>query len=229
MSIDLIIWDCDGVLVDSEVLACGVCAACLTDLGYPLTGEDYVARFAGHSMDSVLRQINAETGQDFTSRYSYPVYQGLVREAFARSLKTFPGLPEILGQMNVKHSIASGSGQRRIRQSLEVTGLAPHFSDHIYSTAIEDYENPAQAIKGKPAPDVFLHAAAQCGIEPEKCLVIEDSTAGITAAKAAGMKVFAFMGGSHITPAWLARIAALTPDAIFTDMRQLPDLVKNWG
>src|SRR5690606_31138399 len=134
---------------------------------------------------------------------------------YRRELRPAPFIAETLDRLTVPFCVASSSGPERIRVSLEVTGLLPRFADRIFSAAMVP--------RGKPAPDLFLHAARELGVPPEQCLVIEDSPAGVRAAQAAGMRVFAYLGGSHVEAAGLAaELAALAPDARLDDMRSLP-------
>jgi HAD superfamily hydrolase (TIGR01509 family) len=139
-------------------------------------------------------------------------------DRFRRELKPIPGVKVALGKLPGRRCIASSSKPERIRLSLSVTGLLNEFEPHIYSASMVE--------RGKPAPDLFLHAARDMGEEPGDCLVIEDSPAGVEAAKAAGMRVFGFTGGSHALAGGLAAaLALLEPDAVFDDMRLLPSLV----
>ena len=138
---------------------------------------------------------------------------------YRRDLKPMAGLIDALAQIKVPACVASSSHMERIRISLSVTGLLERFDPAIFSAAM--------VANGKPAPDLFLHAAQSMGPPPEDCLVIEDSPAGIVAAQRAGMRVFAFVGGGHIGPSGLrAEIEALNPTVIFDDMQTLPRLVE---
>jgi beta-phosphoglucomutase-like phosphatase (HAD superfamily) len=129
-----------------------------------------------------------------------------------------PGVGEALARLPVPRCVASSSSPERIRLSLSLTGLLEMLHPHIYSASM--------VARGKPAPDLFLHAAEKMGVRREDCVVVEDSPAGIDAARRAGMRVFAFTGGSHAAAAGLAdALEGLRPDAIFSDMRLLPDLV----
>jgi HAD superfamily hydrolase (TIGR01509 family) len=134
--------------------------------------------------------------------------------AVRAELAPIPGIDETLAALKVPFCVASSSQPERIRLSLEVTGLLPRFEDRIFSSTM--------VARGKPEPDLFLHAAEQIGFAPADCLVVEDSPAGIRAARAGGMRVVAFIGASHATdPTWRERIAALGPDRVIDDMRDL--------
>ncbi len=220
MPFDLLIWDCDGCLVDSEVLACAVAARCLTDLGYPLTGQDYVNRFAGQTMAATLVALEAETGKAFASRFSLQDFRQQVLALFETALQPTPYVAEALPLLALPMCVASGSSLERNARALALTGLGGYFDKgNLFSAE--------QVERSKPAPDVFLFAAAQMGIAPEKCVVIEDSVTGITAAKAAGMRVLAYLGGSHVSAVWRQRVAAAQPDAMFDDMRALPEMMDH--
>jgi HAD superfamily hydrolase (TIGR01509 family) len=202
-----IIWDCDGVLIDSEILACSCVVDVLTEQGAHITLEDYLHRFMGKSDTQMLAEIS----------FSGPFPQAQVKarrtELFAQHLKAISGIHDVLETSGIPMAVASGSPIERLQSSLGLTGLLKYFGTHIYSTE--------QVKNGKPAPDVFLLAAGKLGIHPKDCLVIEDSPHGVVAAKAADMKVFAFTGGSHITPAIRENLVKAKPDAIFNNMSEL--------
>lgn len=226
MSFDLIIWDCDGCLVDSEVIACEAIAEYFGELGYPLSVEDAIARFVGRNDRDTLAEIEKETGRPFTKLFSKDVYKKKVFEMFEASLKPIAGVAEALERLGGARCIASGSSISRIKYTLELTDLASFFdAQQIFSAAAEDLGPNEPRILGKPAPDIFLHAAERMGFSPAQCLVIEDSAHGIEGAKAAGMAVFAYTGASHATSAWVERLQLAEPHALFKDMRELPGLV----
>lgn len=206
--IKAVIWDCDGVLIDSELIACGVAADVLSEKGKShITAEDYIARFIGMT----ATQIAAEMGLSGT----FPADEIKERQfsAFTEKLKATPGIARVLQNLGLPTAVASGSDLDRLHHTLGITGLRDFFGPHIYS---------ANMVKnGKPAPDIFLYAAEKLGVAPEDCLVLEDSRLGIAGAKAAGMKVFGFSGGSHITPQLLKDLENAAPDAIFSDMSLL--------
>lgn len=219
--IDLIIFDCDGVLVDSEPLAMQVLIAAIGAQGPAITPtmayRDYLGRSLSSISASLLDSHGMPLGQAALTSMRNDLYA-----LYRRELRASPGLPEILGQLKIPFCVASSSQPERIRISLELTGMLDAFEPNIFSATMVQ--------NGKPAPDLFLHAARSMGVAPANCLVIEDSPAGITAARTAGMAVFGYLGGSHIVPAGLAdTIAALRPDRIFNDMHTLPDLVFSLG
>ncbi len=215
--IELIIFDCDGVLVDSEPLAMRVLVAALAAQGIVIPTENAYRDFLGRSMTTIAASVEATHGLPLSPAAHHAMRSDLY-DLYRQELRANPGLPEVLKKLTFPFCVASSSIPERIRLSLELTGLLPFFEDHIYSATMVE--------NGKPAPDLFLHAAAAMHVNPGRCLVIEDSPAGIEAAQAAGMQVFAYLGGGHVVPGGLEKlIQQLNPDAIFSDMHKLPDLV----
>lgn len=188
----LIIFDCDGVLVDSEIIANRVDAEILTHLGYPLTAEDCIKRFTGMNDQSVKQSIFEESGLDLPEDFS----EKARLQAFENELTPLM-LPvlQAISKHKMERCVASNSLRKRVIRSLELTEQIQFFNqEHIFTAA--------QVQKGKPAPDLFLYAATQMGYAPKDCLVIEDSIAGIQAAQAADMDVIAFLGGGHTRFEW---------------------------
>ena len=219
MTIELIIFDCDGVLVDSEPLAMQVLIAAIGAQGPAITPAMAYRDYLGRSLASISASLLDSHGMPLGPAALASMRSDLYA-LYRRELRASPGLPNILEKLDIPFCIASSSQPERIRISLELTGMLAAFEPNIFSATMVK--------NGKPAPDLFLHAARAMGAAPAKCLVIEDSPAGITAARAAGMAVFGYLGGSHIAPAGLAdTIAALHPNRIFNDMHALPDLVRS--
>ncbi len=217
--IRLVIFDCDGVLVDSEPLAMRVLLEGLAEVGYVIDEALAYERFLGRSlasMQAVLRdELGFELSQDRLERMRLQLF-----EAYRRELTPIPGIVATLDRLAIPRCVASSSQTERLRFSLEVTGLLSRFVPHLFSATM--------VARGKPAPDLFLHAAERMAVTPEACLVIEDSAAGIEAAQRAGMRVFAFVGGSHArAAAYRAKLEALAPDLIFDEISRLPELVGN--
>jgi HAD superfamily hydrolase (TIGR01509 family) len=217
----LIIFDCDGVLVDSEPLAMRVLLEALAAVGYDIDEASAYERFLGRSLAVMQTILRSESGFELsTDRLEQMRLQ--LFELYRRELTAMPGISETLDRLTTPYCVASSSLPERIRVSLEVTGLLPRFAPRLFSATM--------VANGKPAPDLFLHAARQTGVAPGACLVIEDSGPGIEAAQRAGMRVFGFVGGSHARrPGYRERLAALKPDLMFDDMRQLPDLIASMG
>lgn len=218
-AIDLIIFDCDGVLVDSEPLAMRVLLAAIAAQGIDVPPEIAYRDYLGRSLASVSASLTNSHGMPLAPA-ALEAMRGDLYDLYRQELQASPGLPEVLAQLETPFCVASSSAPERIRLSLELTGLLPWFEDRTYSASM--------VAQGKPAPDLFLHAAAAMQIAPGRCLVIEDSPAGIIAARRAGMAVFGYLGGSHIAASDLRRsIEALEPDCVFDDMHALPDLVRS--
>lgn len=214
---ELVIFDCDGVLVDSELIASRELAAYLTDLGRPTEAAECLEQFTGLSLQAVGEKVRAHWGvalpADFAARL-----RARDRVAFARDLTAIPGIDAVLDALDaagVGKCVASSGSPEKIRHSLELTGLIGGFDGQLFSAAEVEH--------GKPAPDLFLHACARMSARPESTVVIEDSAAGVAGAKAAGMRVLGFTGGGHCGPGYAVKLSAA--DAVFADMADLPGLL----
>lgn len=184
---DLVIFDCDGVLVDSEELSCRCLSEALGEAGIEMSIERALELFLGRSSAAILDYCRS-AGQPLPANFLVDL-AGRVREVFRSELKPIPGVGAVLADLRPPYCVASSSDLDRVRFSLELTGLATHFGPRLYTSQMVRH--------GKPAPDLFLHAAGRMGADPHRTLVIEDSVSGVTAAKAAGMKVWGFVGGAH--------------------------------
>jgi len=220
VNFDLIIFDCDGVLVDSEVISCRAHADTLTRHGYPITADQVLERFLGRSMHHATIEIETELGRSLPDDFASQTYAEIFR-LFETSLQATPHIAEALAQIRQPVCVASSGPPEKISASLNRTGLYGRFAPHIFSAV--------QVRHGKPAPDLFLFAAERMQTAPEKCLVIEDSVAGIAGAIAAGMPVLGFHGGSHCRPGYGEHLRAAGATAIFDDMRQLPAMIEGFG
>ncbi|HVN50216.1 MAG TPA: HAD-IA family hydrolase [Acidimicrobiales bacterium] len=210
---DLVIFDNDGVLVDSETIANQALAEMLNGYGLDVTWHDCVERYLGSTLGRVRDLVEEELGHpvpaDFEARYRATVYPRL-----AESVQPIPGVVDVLDRLDaagVTACVASSGIHERIRITLTTTGLVDRFEGRMFS---------AQDVgHGKPAPDLFLYAAASMGVAPERCAVVEDAPAGIAAADAAAMTVF---GYAALTPRWLLEGAS---GGVVDDMAQLPGLL----
>ena len=214
---ELVIFDCDGVLVDSEVIALGVMRRRLEEAGLRLTDQETRERFLGRRLDSSLHKIETELGEPLPGTFRDDFSREIL-SAFARELKGVEGVRQAVEGLRTRVCVASSSGHERLRLSLRVAGYETMFAPNIFSAA--------DVAEGKPSPDLFLHAASAMAVKPKDCLVIEDSVAGVVAARAAGMAVFGFVGASHFSP--LDEGTHLTgagAELLFDDMARLPDLV----
>src|SRR5258705_1731057 len=184
---DLIIFDCDGVLVDSEVLSCRCLSETLAIYGLELGLDQALDLFLGRSVTAVFQHYLA-MGRVIPAQFTAEL-RAAVRAAFVSSLGPIEGVKSVLENLRVPHCVASSSDVDRVSFSLALTGLAPHFDTRLYTSQMVAH--------GKPAPDLFLYAAERMQVDPHRALVIEDSVSGVTAGKAAGMTVWGFVGGSH--------------------------------
>ena len=184
---DLIIFDCDGVLVDSEVLSCRCLSDVLAGYGISLGLDQALDLFLGRSMTAVLDHYKT-IGRLDPEQFSAELRAG-VRAAFLSALCPIEGVSSVLEGLHTPYCVASSSDVDRVSFSLSLTGLASHFDGRLYTSQMVE--------RGKPAPDLFLHAAERMQADPGRTLVIEDSISGVTAGKAAGMTVWGFVGGSH--------------------------------
>lgn len=208
---DLVIFDCDGVLVDSEILAVEVDKRILAELGWHLTTEEIVDRFLGKSAATFTSEVEHHLGRDLPADWDAP-YAPWFLDAFESSLRSVEGIEAALDAITTRTCVASSGSHEKIRTTLGLTDLYDRFEGRIFSATEVDH--------GKPAPDLFLHAASRLGVPPERCIVIEDSKYGVRAARAAGMHALGYAGG--LTPAeWLLAEGA----TVFTSMSELPGLL----
>ncbi len=211
----VLIFDCDGVLVDSEPLAMRVLLEGIAEAGLTIPDESGYERFLGKDLASITSLLSETHGVDLTHS-ALERMRVRLHDSFRRELKAMPGIAAALDAIDLPRCVASSSGLDRVLLSLDVTGLRARFEPNIFSAAM--------VARGKPAPDLFLHAAEAMGAHPAACVVIEDSPAGVEAAQRAGMTVFAFAGGTHARrAAHRDALKALEPRLIFDDMRRLPD------
>ena len=214
---DLVIFDCDGVLVDSEVISCRAHAQTLTRHGYPITSDQVFERFLGRSTRQANLEVEADLGRSLPDDFHVQLQDELFRD-FEADLQALPHINEALDAIAQPVCVASSGSHQRMRVSLGRTGLYDRLAPHIFSAS--------QVTNGKPAPDLFLFAAEQMKTDPARCIVIEDSVSGVTAALAAKMSVLGFCGGSHCRPGHADKLRAAGAVTIFDDMRQLPALIR---
>ncbi|MDP2740825.1 MAG: HAD family hydrolase [Pseudorhodobacter sp.] len=189
MAIDLVIFDCDGVLIDSEIISARMLVAELAGLGVEID-LDYVARhFLGRSYPVVMAQIRQEFGLNLPPAFEDHYRQRLLA-AFETGLTIMPHVTEVLDRLALPYCVATSSSPARAERSLRMVGLSDRVGAGLFTASM--------VARGKPAPDLFWHVAAALGADPARCLVIEDSLNGIRAGLAAGMRVWRFTGGSHL-------------------------------
>lgn len=184
-----IIFDCDGVLIDSEILSFAVDEKLLPDYGVTITASELARDFGGVTYGEMIAALNARFGANIEAVSYQERCEAELARTFETDLRVIEGIHDLLANLSVPFALASGSDLARLDQCLSLVGLARFFEDRVFSAE--------QVRRGKPAPDVFLLAAETCGWTPEQCLVIEDSPSGILAAKAAGMQSVGFLGGAH--------------------------------
>jgi HAD superfamily hydrolase (TIGR01509 family) len=196
---ELVIFDCDGVLIDSELLTIGIEVAMLAEAGIAITGDEIIERYCGISMKAMLADLEARfgcsLGEEFAARHAARL--AAICEA---ELRAIAGVETVLDGLAGKICVASSSSPQRLRHTLGLVDLYRRFEPHIFSATM--------VARGKPAPDLFLYAAAQMGAAPARCVVIEDSMPGVTAATAAGMTAIGFVGGGHCGPGHAGRLRA---------------------
>lgn len=214
---ELIIFDCDGVLIDSEVIACRTDAECLSEIGVTISAQEILDRYVGISMTTMLADIQARHGHPLPHDFADTLARR-VATAFDTELRPMDGIEATLTTLAPRKCVASSSASERLRHSLTVTGLLRYFDPHIFSAT--------QVARGKPAPDLFLFAASRMQAAPDTCLVIEDSEAGVRAAVAAGMRVIGFTGGGHCGQGHAERLITAGAAAIFDHMRKLDALLS---
>ena len=207
-----VIFDCDGVLVDTELISNTVLAGLLTDAGLPTTLELCLRDYRGRSLTSVMELAVQRHGgalpQDIPERY-----YDAVEARFARELEPIPGVVEALDAIDLPMCVASSGPHRKMAVTLRATGLWERFEGRIFSAT--------EVAHGKPAPDLFLHAARAMGFDPGSTAVVEDSIPGVQAARAAGMRALAFAGDVHSG----AQALADAGGEVFDDMARLPELL----
>jgi len=209
---ELLILDCDGVVVDSEPITTRVLAGMLNELGVLIEADEVARRFTGHTFARTLELI-AELRAAPLPRDFVPDYRDRTYAAMERELKPVEGIESALDQISIPYCIASNGPHEKMRKTLDITSLLPRFEGRMFSSA--------DVAHGKPFPDLFLHAASQFAMPPSACLVIEDSASGIAAARAAGMSVYGFSGNEAEIE---QKLLAAGAHRVFHHMRELPAL-----
>lgn len=214
----MIIFDCDGVLVDSELLEYGVDVEMLAPFGCTASAEELLDRFLGIARRDMYPVMFEELGQpmppDLLERREVRVWDRCRTE-----LRLVPGVAAALDALcDIGKCVASSSRPEKLAMKLEITGIAGHFAPHVFSTAL--------VARGKPAPDIFLHAAAATGHAPADCIVVEDSPHGVAGARAAGMRAIGFIGGGHAGPSLARALLEAGADQVVDSMAALPRVLR---
>ena len=216
---NLVLFDCDGVLIESEIIACRVDSEQLSAAGFAITPLEVAERFIGLTYREMLETLEREHDRSMPEEM-YQRIRDAVSAEFDRSLEPVPHASEVaraVDDLGIAKCVASSSGHDRLRHTLGLTNLWDLFEPHVFSGVDVPH--------GKPAPDLFLAAAAQMDVAPEDCLVIEDSVAGVRAGVAAGMQVIAFHGAAHCTPSHPKRLRDAGAPTLIDDLRELIPLL----
>ncbi len=208
----MVIFDCNGVLVDSEPLAASVAAEEFTRAGFAISPEVVSHYFAGRRPADMFAAVEAATGRQLPKNFGSMLTAATMRR-FRSELRPTPHAAYALSWLRGPKCVASSSTLDRVRVSLETTGLMRFFEPHLFSASDVPF--------GKPAPDLFLHVAARMGVRPADCIVVEDSAAGVAAATAAGMTSIGFVGGSHASSQLGAQLTAAGARMLIADLRVL--------
>jgi HAD superfamily hydrolase (TIGR01509 family) len=212
----LLVFDCDGVLVDSETIACRVDSELFAEVGIRVGADEIAERFVGSSSGTMCETLAREHGVALPEGFRRRLLDAVLAR-FETGLAAIPGVGEAAARIALPRCVASSSEPHRIRRSLELTGLLELFDPHLFSVR--------EVARGKPAPDIYFHAAGRMGVAPARAIAIEDSEPGVAAARAAGMTVFGFVGGGHCGPGHTRRLRRAGADLVFAHMSQLPGLV----
>jgi len=215
---DLTLFDCDGVLVDSEIIAAKVESKLLTEAGYPISVEEMGERFAGMTWKNILLSIEKEIDIPLSASLIDKSEQ-LLDQRLAREVKAIEGVQYALARLAGPRCICSNSSSHRLDMMLTKVGLKEFFAPHIYSA------KDLGADRVKPKPDIFLHGAQQFNVSPSKCIVIEDSVHGVHAAREAGMRVIGFTGASHTYPSHADRLTDAGAETVIARMQDLPGVI----
>ena len=210
--IDLIIFDCDGVLIDSEGLSARVLIRVLADLGVDVDMDYFCANFVGRSFPTVARDIRENWDVALPEGFEQS-YRDDLLDVFERELQPTPGLVGMLDSLQTRCCIATSSSPERVSHSLRIAKLSGRFGSDIFTAS--------EVRHGKPAPDLCLHAAGRMGVDPARCLVIEDSIPGVAAALAAQMRVLRYTGGEHLKGRMLKHPHTVTTFDNWSDLRLL--------
>lgn len=216
---EVVIFDCDGVLVDSEILALQVLKRDLTPL---LPGIDVAAlvdNTAGLSTGAILARVEQRTGRTLPPGTLSTMIQA-IDLALDEELQPIPGALEAITHISTRKAVASNSSPESVRRSLARAGLTAHFGEWVFSADM--VANP------KPAPDLYLYAAQRLGVAPAHCLVVEDSVSGVTAAHLAGMTVIGFAGASHVPADHQEQLRRAGATLVIDQMKDLPALINGW-
>ena len=212
----MVIFDCNGVLVDGEPIAAAVAAEEFTRAGFAMTAEVVAHFFMGRRAIDMFADVEAATRRKLPANFPAVLTAATLRR-IREELRPMPHAAYALTWLREPKCVASSTTLERIRVSLETTGLVRYFEPNLFSAN--------DVARGKPAPDLFLHVAAKMGVHPRDCIVVEDSPVGVAAATAAGMTPIGFAGGSHVQANLPAKLSAAGARAVIADMRVLKSTI----
>ena len=215
-TLDLIIFDCDGVLVDSEIIGIQLTVSLLNQQGVDIDVEKFTRLYSGLAWEALIEQVRRDTGITLSATIGQHFYPQLMA-AFATRLERVAGSFEVISKITTAKCICSNSGSEQLDYMLTLVGLKSLFTPWVYSA------NDLGPGRGKPEPDIFLYGAQQFNAQPANTLVIEDSVHGVMAAKRAGMYVVGFIGGAHTTPCHRDRLLTAGADVVIDSFYQLPE------
>ncbi len=208
----VVIFDCNGVLVDSEPLATAIVSQEFVRAGFPLTPDVIARYFTGRRPADMFAEVEAAAGRKLPPHFADSVANVILRR-FRGELRATPNVEYALSWLRGPKCVASSSSHERIRVSLESTGLIRFFEPNLFSAS--------EVQNGKPSPDLFQHVAATLQVEPSTCIVVEDSPVGVAAGVAAGMTVIGFVGGSHAGGQLSSHLRSAGARAVISDLRAL--------
>ena len=216
----LIIFDCDGVLVDSEILAARELQHYLEDIAFPvIITEDTHTQFLGLTLKRIQEILETAAGCPLPNDFQAELRRR-DRIAFKRDLQAIPGIHQTLPLINYPKCVASSGTQEKVRDSLSITGLLEFFMPHVFSASDPEVKH------GKPAPDLFKNAAKIMGFHPAQCIVVEDSIAGVEAGVAASMFTIGFIGGGHCSIGHGDKLRSAGAHEIIEHIGMLPSIIK---
>jgi HAD superfamily hydrolase (TIGR01509 family) len=215
----LFIFDCDGVLVDSEILAARVDAELLTRSGYPITPEEMIQRFAGLTAEDFMRIVEEEIGHPLPPTF-HDEQRAELDELLASELKAVPGVEEMLDRIDGPRCIGSNSTDARLKMMLTRTKLYDRFRPYVFSARSVGDKQP------KPDPNVYRFAIKEFGVDPREAMVVEDSIFGVRAAKAAGARVVGFTGGAHTWPGHADLLTEAGAETVINRLSDLPAVAE---
>jgi HAD superfamily hydrolase (TIGR01509 family) len=216
----LFLFDCDGVLVDSEVIAAEVDAKLFSEAGYPVPVEDIIRRFAGLTFRMMMANIESETGRKLATEDLLVRQREMLDRRLAKEVAAVSGIEDLLGQLDGERCVCSNASSERLKITLGRSGLYDRFAPNIYSAVEVGDHQP------KPSPNVYSYAAEQFAKEPRECIVIEDSVFGVMAGRAAGMRVAGFTGGAHTWPGHADLLTEAGAETVVNRLEDLPAVAE---